>query len=184
MRAAGVIAEFDPFHNGHAYFLRRVRELTSADFIIVVMSGDYTQRGNPALLRKSLRTEAALMNGADIVLELPVQYATASAELFALGGVSILDSLKLADFLCFGTESDDMEALSMAADILASETEAFKESLDQKLREGMSYPAARLQALQDKQGGYKKGRSISGCRKLCKGRRKDLSRGHHEPRGI
>ncbi len=152
MKAAGVIAEFDPFHNGHAYFLRRVREATSADFIIVVMSGDYTQRGNPALLGKYLRAEAAMRNGADIVLELPVQYATASAELFALGGVSILDSLKLADFLCFGTESDDMEALSMTADILASETEAFKESLDQKLREGMSYPAARLQALQDTGG--------------------------------
>ena len=104
MKVAGVIAEFDPFHNGHAFFLRRLRKLTSADFIIAVMSGDYTQRGNIAIMGKRIRAKAALLNGADVVMELPVQYATASAELFALGGVSLLESLGIVDQIGFGTE--------------------------------------------------------------------------------
>ena len=149
MKTAGVIAEFDPFHNGHAYFLRRVRELTSADFIIAVMSGDFTQRGKPALMGKRTRAKAAMLNGADAVVELPVQYATSSAELFASGAVSLLNALGCVDHLCFGTEADDMEALRAAADIMSEETEAFKEKLDENLRQGMSYPLARLQALKD-----------------------------------
>ncbi len=147
MKAAGVIAEFDPFHNGHAYFLRRVRELTSADFIIVVMSGDFTQRGNPAIMSKRLRTKAALLGGADIVIELPLQYATASAELFAEGGVCLLASLGCIDCICFGTEADDIAILKEAADTLSSESEAFKEKLDMYLRQGMNYPAARIESV-------------------------------------
>ena len=111
MKAAGVIAEFDPFHNGHAYFLRRVREATSADFIIVVMSGDFTQRGMIACAPKSVRAEAALACGADLVIELPVAFSTASAEYFATGGVSILDGLRVIDAVCFGTEDDDIASL-------------------------------------------------------------------------
>ena len=149
MKVAGVIAEFDPFHNGHAFFLRRVRELTSADFIIAVMSGDYTQRGNPAMAGKRWRTEAALINGADIVIELPVQYATASAEPFAMGGVSILESLGCVDVLCFGTEEQDMEMLREASEILCDETDELKERLGGYLREGMNYPAARAKAVSD-----------------------------------
>ncbi|MBQ4242292.1 MAG: nucleotidyltransferase family protein [Lachnospiraceae bacterium] len=149
MKVAGVIAEFDPFHNGHAYFLRRVRELTSADFIIAVMSGDYTQRGNPAMAGKRWRTEAALINGADIVIELPVQYATASAELFAMGGVSVLEALGCVDVLCFGTEEQDLEMLREASDILCDETDELKERLGGYLKEGMSYPAARAKAVSD-----------------------------------
>lgn len=149
MKVAGVIAEFDPFHNGHAYFLRRVRELTSADFIVVVMSGDYTQRGNISLMGKALRARAAMQNGADAVIELPVQYATSSAELFASGAVSVLEALKIIDHLCFGTETNDLKALISAADILSEETEAFRERLDEKLKQGMSYPAARLEAIRE-----------------------------------
>ena len=149
MKVAGVIAEFDPFHNGHAYFLRRVRELTSADFIVAVMSGDFTQRGNTAVMGKRLRARAAMKNGADIVIELPVQYSTASAEVFALGGVSVLNALGCVDCLCFGTENDDIEALSSAADILSRESDGFRESLDDNLRSGMSFPAARMKALRD-----------------------------------
>ena len=152
MKVAGVIAEFDPFHNGHAFFLRRVRELTSADFIIVVMSGDFTQRGNIAIAGKRLRTEAALKNGADIVIELPVHFATATAEIFATGGVSLLDTLGCVDVLCFGTESDDIELLKDLACVLGSETETFKESLAIHLKEGMSYPTARMNAVIDTAG--------------------------------
>lgn len=149
MKVAGVIAEFDPFHNGHAFFLRRVRELTSADFIIAVMSGDFTQRGNIAVAGKRLRAEAALKNGADIVIELPVHFATATAEIFATGGVSLLDTLGCVDVLCFGTESDDIELLKDLACVLGSETETFKESLATHLKEGMSYPASRMAAVID-----------------------------------
>ena len=149
MKVAGVIAEFDPFHNGHAYFLRRVRGLTSADFIIAVMSGDFTQRGNAAIAGKRLRAEAALLNGADIVMELPMQYATASAETFALGGVAILDSLGVVDTLCFGTEETDIEPLHELAGALSYETDEFKERIGLYLREGMNYPAARMEALKD-----------------------------------
>ena len=152
MKVAGVIAEFDPFHNGHAFFLRRVRELTSADFIIVVMSGDFTQRGNIAVAGKRLRAEAALKNGADIVIELPVHFATATAEIFAVGGVSLLDALGCVDVLCFGTEADDIDPLRSMADALGSETGAFKERLAALLKEGMSYPAARMNAVIDTAG--------------------------------
>ena len=149
MRVAGVIAEFDPFHNGHAYFLRRVRELASADFIIAVMSGDFTQRGNIAVAGKRLRTEAALLNGADIVIELPVQYSTASAELFAMGGVSLLHSLGVVDTLCFGAEEEDVSKLKAVAELLSNESDEFKESLGAQMKEGASYPAARLKALKE-----------------------------------
>lgn len=146
MKTAGVIAEFDPFHNGHSYFLRRVRELTSADFIIAVMSGDYTQRGNAAVMGKRLRAKAAMLNGADAVIELPVQYSTASAELFAYAGVSLLDKLGCVDHLCFGTETSDLKILCLAADILSSETDEYKEILNSYLKKGMNYPEARMKA--------------------------------------
>ncbi len=147
MRIAGVIAEFDPFHNGHGYFLRRVRELTSADFVIAVMSGDFTQRGSIASCSKRLRTRMALMSGADVILELPVQYATASAELFASGGVSILGSTGVVDAISFGTEEADCGKLKRMADILLDETDEFKELLSGYLKDGMNYPAARMKAV-------------------------------------
>ena len=147
MTTVGVIAEFDPFHNGHAYFLRRVRELTSADFIIAVMSGDFTQRGDAAIAGKRMRTRIALENGADIVMALPVQYSTASAEIFALGGVSLLDSLGVTEGICFGTEDDDLGILQEAALLLESEDADISEGIRSGLKSGLSYPAARLDAL-------------------------------------
>ena len=149
MKVAGVIAEFNPFHNGHAYFLRRVRQLTSADFIIVVMSGDFTQRGGIATAGKRLRTQAALMNGADIVAELPMQFATASAELFAFGGTASLELTGVVDKICFGTEEEDIGLLKEMAGLIASETEEYKENLRIHLKEGMNYPEARLHALKE-----------------------------------
>ena len=159
MKVAGVIAEFDPFHNGHAFFLRRVREVTSADFIIAVMSGDFTQRGNIAIGGKRLRTEAALLNGADIVIELPVQYATASAETFATGGISILKALNCVDAICFGTEEEDIKALKSVARIFENESGEFKENISDCIKEGMSYPKARLEAAVRNSGAAGKGLS-------------------------
>lgn len=105
MKVCGIIAEFNPFHNGHAYLLQQARQLTDADYIVAVMSGDYIQRGEPAFLDKFVRTRIALQCGCDLVLELPLLSATGSAEYFARGSVAILNQLGVVDYLVFGSES-------------------------------------------------------------------------------
>lgn len=111
MKAVGIIAEYDPFHAGHAYHLGKAREESGADYVVVVMSPDFLQRGQPALIDKWVRARMALEAGADLVLELPVRSAVASAEFFAAGGVRLLDSLGCIDALSFGCESTDSFAL-------------------------------------------------------------------------
>ena len=108
MKTAGIIAEYNPFHKGHEYQIRYAREKLKADYVIVAMSGDYVQRGTPALISKHARAEMALRCGADLVLEMPVSVSTASAEAFAMGGVSLLDGLGVVDMLCFGSESGEI----------------------------------------------------------------------------
>ncbi len=147
MKTIGIIAEYNPFHNGHAYQIAKAKELTSSDYCIVVMSGDYVQRGTPALMDKYLRAEAALKNGADLVLELPVYYALGSAEYFASGAVALLDKLGVVDTICFGSECGDIEILSEFADQLLDESDTFKKTLRQRLKNGVSYPTARNDAL-------------------------------------
>lgn len=147
MKTVGIIAEYNPFHNGHAWQLAKAKELTGADFAIVVMSGNFVQRGLPAIMEKSLRTEAALLCGADAVIELPVHYAAASAEYFASGAVSLLDRLGVVDFLCFGSECGNIALLSELADTLLTENESFRALLKERLKEGVSYPQARNDAL-------------------------------------
>ena len=109
MKVAGVITEYNPFHNGHKYQLEQIKRQTSADYIVVVMSGDFVQRGEPAIIDKYERTRMALLSGADLVLELPSVFATASAEFFAGGGVSVLKNTGVVDMLCYGVESVDHE---------------------------------------------------------------------------
>lgn len=147
MKIAGLIAEYNPFHNGHLYHIQETKRITGADAVIVVMSGDYVQRGVPAIMPKRLRTEMALKCGADAVFELPVCYATGSAELFATGAVSLLDGLGIVDFLCFGSECSDLKALSMIADILLKEPPEYRMLLREHLRRGCSYPVARQNAI-------------------------------------
>lgn len=115
MTVCGIIAEFNPFHNGHAYLLNEARRITNADYIIIVMSGDYVQRGEPACMDKYSRTKAALSAGADAVFELPVCIATGSAQYFARGAVAALNALGVIDYLCFGSESGDIEELYQKA---------------------------------------------------------------------
>lgn len=148
MKTVGIIAEYNPFHNGHAYQLAKAKEITGADFCVVVMSGNYVQRGIPAIMDKFLRTQTALSNGADLVLELPVHYATGSAEYFASGAVALLDRLGVINCLCFGSECDDIHILSELSLALTSESDAFKTVLKQQLKAGYSYPKARNNALQ------------------------------------
>ena len=114
MRTAGIIAECNPFHEGHAHLLRRARSVSGADYVIVVLSGDYVQRGAPAIQDKYLRTRAVLEGGADLVLELPLYYACGAADYFARGAVTLLARLNVVTDLVFGSESADLNALLKA----------------------------------------------------------------------
>lgn len=147
LKVNGIVAEYNPFHNGHLFQLQDARKRSEADYTIVVMSGNFMQRGTPALLNKFRRTEMALKSGADLVIELPALYSVSSAEFFAMGGVSILDKLGVVTHLCFGSESGDIDTLSRLANILAEESEEFTTALKQGLRQGLSYPSARTAAL-------------------------------------
>lgn len=147
MKIVGFIAEYNPFHNGHSYHIQKALELTGADAAVVVMSGDYVQRGAPAILPKRFRVRAALESGVAAVLELPVCYATGSAELFALGSVSLLNSLGIIDSICFGSECGDLQILQQLADILYEEPRRYQYTLKQYLKNGISFPAARQLAV-------------------------------------
>ncbi|NBK93254.1 nucleotidyltransferase [bacterium 1XD21-13] len=149
MKTTGIIAEYNPFHKGHAYQLRKAKELTGADYMVIVMSGPFTQRGLPALVDKYTRTKMALENGADLVLELPVPYASGSAEAFAQGAVALLDSLGCIDTLCFGSESGDLKALISYAKLFEEEPEDYKSLLKYHLKQGLPFPAARSRAAEE-----------------------------------
>lgn len=149
MKIVGLITEYNPFHNGHLYHLKKAREITGADSVIVVMSGNYVRRGTPAIIPKHLRAKSALLSGADLVLELPVCYASGSAEFFAEGAVSSLDSLGCIDSICFGSECGDCDTLGLDAQILAEEPQDYKTALQNVLREGLSFPQARQNALKE-----------------------------------
>lgn len=147
MKIAAIIAEFNPFHNGHQYHIEQTRLLTGADYILVVMSGDFVQRGAPALCNKYIRTQMALLEGADAVLELPALYAVSSAEYFAGGGVTLLNQLGVVDCLSFGSEQGSIEPFISGASQLLSETPDYSTELLSKLKQGKAYPAARQEAL-------------------------------------
>lgn len=146
MKVTGIIMECNPFHEGHRYLLRKAREDTGADRIIVAMSGNFVQRGAPAIINKEVRTKWLLENGADLVLELPLYAACAGADYFARGGIALLDSLGCVDSLCFGSESGDAGMLMRAADMFVQEDGLFKEALRDGLRKGHTWPQAREMA--------------------------------------
>lgn len=147
MHITGIIAEYNPFHNGHKYHLEETRRMTKADYVIAVISGNFMQRGTPAVIDKYTRTQMALENGVDLVLELPLFYAAGSAEFFAHGAVTLLDRLGIVDSLCFGSESGTITVLSEIASLLAKEPEAYRTALKKALRAGHSFPRARSLAL-------------------------------------
>lgn len=147
MTAAGIIAEYNPFHKGHQYHLEQTKQQTGADCCAVVMSGDFVQRGTPAILDKYTRTRMALEGGADLVFELPCVYATASAELFSEAAVSFFETAGIVDSLCFGAEHASLPQLSLIARILQEEPAQYREFLSQGLKEGQSYPRAVYGAL-------------------------------------
>lgn len=147
MKTAGIIVEYNPFHNGHQFHLERTRKETGADFIVAVMSGSFVQRGAPALTDKYTRARMALMGGADLVLELPVFFSLGSAGDFAAGAVSLLDKLGVVDALCFGSESGSILPFQNAAALLSNEPPAFSSLLQERLKQGHSFPHARAEAL-------------------------------------
>jgi predicted nucleotidyltransferase len=141
MKAVGLIVEYNPFHNGHAYHLQSAKETAQADVVVAVMSGNFLQRGEPALVSKWVRTKMALLNGVDIVLELPYQFATQKAETFANGAVSILDAIGCHS-LCFGSESGDIKSFVQTVDYLDSHKEIFDENIKKNIKTGVSFPKA------------------------------------------
>ncbi len=147
MNVVGIIAEYNPFHQGHAYQIETLKKTCHAEYVIIAMSGNFVQRGAPALMEKYSRAEMALSCGADLVLELPALFATASAEAFALGGVFLLDCTGIVTHLGFGTETDDIQLLSMLAPVLLAQPPSYMEPLQNALRNGRSFPAARADAL-------------------------------------
>lgn len=147
MKVVGLVTEYNPFHNGHRYHLEQAKRKTGAGFAVVVMSGNFLQRGEPAIIDKFARAEMALACGADLVLEIPAYFACGSAEYFALGAVSLLDSLGIVDAVCFGSECGDIQVLDEIAEVLAEEPLPYKNTLKALLSEGKSFPAAREEAL-------------------------------------
>jgi len=147
MRTVGIIVEYNPLHNGHLYHFRQSKKESGADAAVAVMSGHFLQRGEPAIANKWARTEMALAMGADLVIELPVAYASQPAEWFAYGAVALLDATGVVDSLCFGSESGDIDSLRKLAKLLASEPEPFRQLVRRQLKTGASYPAAYSEAV-------------------------------------
>ncbi len=147
MKVTGIIAEYNPFHNGHLYQMQTAKENLNSDYTVVILSGDFMQRGIPGILNKWERTKMALSCGADLVIELPVLSACAGAESFAAGGISLLVRSGVVTDLCFGAESTDLPAFYRLAQFLNEEPAAYKTALHEELHFGKSFPAARSAAL-------------------------------------
>lgn len=147
MKVAGIIVEYNPLHYGHLLHLQRTREKTECDAIVAVMSGGFTQRGEPAIFSKWARTEMALHAGCDLVIELPSAYTVQPAEWFAYGAVSLLEAMGLVDSLVFGSESGSLSPLKALADLLTNESPELRLLIQNHLKEGISYPAALGQAV-------------------------------------
>jgi predicted nucleotidyltransferase len=147
MRTVGVIVEYNPFHNGHRHHLEASVRATGADAVVAVMSGHFLQRGEPALMDKWARAETALRGGCDLVIELPVAYATSAAEWFAYGAVGLLDATGVVDCFCFGSESGDIATLSRIASLAADEPADLREGIAAGLDGGLSFPDAYSAAL-------------------------------------
>lgn len=144
MSILAIICEYNPFHNGHKFQIESQKKALDASGVIAIMSGNFVQRGAPAICDKWHRAKMALMLGADLVIELPTVFATQSAERFARGGVSLADSLGVVDHLSFGCECDDIELLKKTAQIV-NENET-RERISKLLKGGTSYPYARMLA--------------------------------------
>ena len=148
MKVLGIVAEYNPFHNGHMYHIEQSKKLTGCDYVVCVMSGNFIQRGEPAIINKFARAEIALNSGVDLVIELPVPFSMSSAEYFAFGAVKLLDKLGIVDCISFGSEHGEINELLSIAKLLCEEPEEFKQYLAAELKSGLSFPAARQNAIE------------------------------------
>ncbi len=146
-KVLGIVAEYNPFHNGHLYHLNKSKELTNSNFTVAIIGGNFTQRGDTSLVNKWEKTKMAINEGIDLVIELPVLYSISSAENFAEGAIKILNSLGIVDYISFGAETNDINELNKIADILSNEPKEYKQLLNSELNLGLSYPVARENAL-------------------------------------
>jgi len=149
LKVLGLVVEYNPYHNGHLYHLNTAKSLVNPDYVVAVMSGNFVQRGEPAIIDKFSRTEVAVKMGVDIVFELPFVYAIQDASGFANGAVGILERTSVVSDLVFGSESADIESLSQISDILVNQPKEYKKTLNRYLKEGLSFPNARKYALND-----------------------------------
>ncbi len=151
MKIVGLITEYNPFHKGHAYHIQQAKQLTGADACVVIMSGNYVQRGTPSFMDKYTRTTIALNHGADVVFELPLPFACSSAEYFATAAVTLLNKMECIDYICFGSECDDISALKSIARVLADAKADNNHRLNTLIKEnvksGLPYASARGNAL-------------------------------------
>ena len=152
MNVVGIIAEYNPFHEGHAYQIQKAKEQCGAEFAVVVMNGDFVQRGEPAIFDKYTRTKEALLGGADLIFELPVRFGLSSAGDFAMGGVLALNALPFVTHLCFGTATGDLTPLLQAATFLCDEPDSYRTRVKHFVKQGILYPKARSLALAAESG--------------------------------
>lgn len=152
MNVVGIIAEYNPFHEGHAYQIQKAKEQCGAEFAVVVMNGDFVQRGEPAIFDKYTRTKEALLGGADLIFELPVRFGLSSAGDFAMGGILALNALPFVTHLCFGTETGDLTPLLQAASFLCDEPDSYRTRVKHFIKQGILYPKARSLALAAESG--------------------------------
>ncbi|QNU68569.1 nucleotidyltransferase [Ruminiclostridium herbifermentans] len=148
MSVLGIVTEYNPFHNGHKYHIEKSKEITGCDTVVCVMSGNFIQRGEPALINKFARAEIALQSGVDLVIELPLPYAMSSAEAFGFGAVKILDSIGVVDCISFGSEHGNIDSLISIADILVKEPDEYKAELKRQLSLGLSFPVCRQKGIE------------------------------------
>ncbi len=149
MKVAGIIVEYNPFHQGHKYHIKKTREITNSDYIVAVMSGNFMQRGTPAICDKWSRTQMALKGGVDLLIELPMCYSLRSAEYFAQASMRLLNALDIVDDVVFGSEYGEIDILRKIAKLLITDDDYYKNRLNHYLKEGMVFPAARKKALID-----------------------------------
>jgi len=152
MKICGIITEYNPFHLGHEFQINETKKQLNIDFVIVVMSGNFVQRGEPAIFDKYTRTKLALSGGADVVIELPTPFATSSAENFSYGAVELLNQLGVVDYLCFGSEAGNLGPIQKLANFFDNEPANFKNAIKTELKSGLSYAKARSNALKSTLG--------------------------------
>ena len=146
-KVLGIVAEYNPFHNGHLYHLNESKKAVNANYVVAIMSGNFVQRGDTSLINKWAKAEMAIQNGVDLVIELPAIYSVSSAENFGYGAIKILNSLKIVDYLSFGSELCDVNILNEFATVLYEEPKEYVSILNHELGKGFSYAKARENAL-------------------------------------